>query len=124
MKLSEFEISLLVESYDVNNCRNFYDAEKCKLSKCGWVIEYAHRFPACRMASRLQAWDYAGLLCNLFRDVGPKRYQHCQSSRAQYPLNHFYTWCNMLTGSYHSLVESIPLHFNQDCVEISRPYLR
>ena len=32
MKLAKFEISFSVESYDkktANNCRNFYDAEKC-----------------------------------------------------------------------------------------------
>ena len=70
------------------------------------------------MAARLQTWDYAGLLCNLYQDAGLKRYQdaglkryqHFHTSRAESPLNHSYTWCNMLlTGLHHSSVVSIPL---------------
>ena len=48
---------------------------------CGRGVEYAYRFPACRMkrlkgcpdGSASIAWDYAGLLCNLDRDAGPKQ---------------------------------------------------
>ena len=44
------------------------------------------------------------------RDAGPKRCHNSQTSRAQSPLNPFYTWCNMLlTGLHNSLVVSIPL---------------
>ena len=46
------------------------------------------------------------------RDAGPNP-KHChypQTSRAQSPLNPFYTWCNiLLTGLHHSLIVSIPL---------------
>ena len=46
---------------------------------CAWV--WANRFPACRITrlkeypngSASAAWDYAGLLCNLYQDAGPKR---------------------------------------------------
>ena len=56
------------------------------------------------------AWEYARLLWNLYRDTGPKRCHNSQTSRAQFPLNYFYTWCNMLlTGSHHSPVVRIPL---------------
>ena len=84
-----------------------------------WVgVEYAHRIPACRMR-RLNgcpddiastAWDYVCLLCNHYRDAGPKRCHYSQTSRAQSPLNPLYTWSNMLlTGLHHSPVVSIPL---------------
>ena len=74
--------------------------------------EYGHRCPACRMrrlkgcpdGSASTAWDIAGLLCNLY-SLGhlydPKRCHHSQTSRAQYPLNLFYTWCNMLLTIFH-----------------------
>ena len=76
-------------------------------------VECAHRFPACRMrrlkgfpvGSAFTVWDYAGILCNLYRDAGPKCCHHFQTSRAQSPLNPFYTWCNMfLTRLHHSPV--------------------
>ena len=85
------------------------------------LVKYTHHFPACRMrplkwcpdASASTAWNYAGLLCNLYRDAVPKRCQFChhyKTSRAQSPLNPFYTWCNMLlTGARHSPIVSIPL---------------
>ena len=53
------------------------------------------------------AWDYVNLLCNLYRDVGPKRCHHSQTSRAKSPLNPSYTWGNMLlTELHHSPVVS------------------
>ena len=50
------------------------------LPPCGPWPEYTHRFPACRVkrqkgcpeGSVSTAWDYGGLLCNLYRDAGPK----------------------------------------------------
>ena len=44
---------------------------------CRRGIEYAHRFPAYRMrcpdgSAFTTPWQYAGLLCNLYRDTGPK----------------------------------------------------
>ena len=82
------------------------------------VIYVMCLFPACRMkllkgcldGSTSTAWDYAGLMCNLYRDAGLKRCHHSQTCRAQYPFNPFYTWCNMLlTGLHHSPVVNIPL---------------
>ena len=62
------------------------------------------------MVSQQQRVYSVGLLCNLYRDAGPKRCQHSQTYRAQSPLNLFYTWCNMLlTRLHHSPVVSIPL---------------
>jgi len=55
------------------------------------------------------AWDYVGLLCNLYRDAVPKHWHFSQTSRAQFPVNFFYTWCNfLLTGLHHSPVVNIP----------------
>ena len=55
-------------------------------------------------------------MCNLYslgwkdRDASIKRCHYPQISRAQSPLNPFYTWCNMLlTLFYHSPIVSIPL---------------
>ena len=85
---------------------------------CGRGVECAHRFPVCRLrrlkgcpdGSASTAWDYAGFLCKLHRDAGPKRCHHSQTSRAQSPLNPFYTWCNILLTEFHySPVVSIPL---------------
>ena len=67
-------------------------------------VEYAHSFPACCMrqlkgcrdGSASTAWDYAGLLCNLYLDDGPKHFHHSQTSRAISPLDPFYTGCNLL----------------------------
>ena len=59
---------------------------------------------------RVYTWNYAGHLYNPYRDAGPKLCHHSQTSRAQSPLNPFYTWCNMLlTELPHSPVVSIPL---------------
>ena len=64
------------------------------------------------VVERSPAWDYAILLYILYRDAGPKRCYHSQTSRAQSPLNQFYTWCNMLlTGLHHSPVVSITFKF-------------
>ena len=64
------------------------------------------RLKGCTNGNASTAWDYACVMCNLF----PKRFHHSQTSRAQSPLNHFYTWCNtLLTGLHHSPVVSIPL---------------
>ena len=79
----------------------------------------AHRFPSCRMrwlkgcpvGNASTAWDYAGLLCHLYRDAGANRCHYSQPSRAQFPFQPFYTWYNMLlTGLHQSPVISIPLH--------------
>ena len=86
------------------------------LSPWGRAVEYVHRFPACHMR-RLKgcpdgsaSWDYAGHLCNLHRDVNPKRCHHSQTSRAQSSPKPFYIWCNMLlTDLHYSPVVSIPL---------------
>ena len=61
-------------------------------------VKYAHRFLKCRRrrlkrrrpdGSRSTACDYASLLCILYRDAGPKRCHHSQTSRAQSPLTPF-----------------------------------
>ena len=58
------------------------------------------------------AWDFAGLLCNLYRVASSKRCQHFETSRVESPLNPFYTWCNiLLTGLHHFPIVSIPLLF-------------
>ena len=66
--------------------------------------------------SPFTVWEYGGHLCNLYslgwrdRDAGLKLCHYSLTSRAQSPLNHFYTWRNMLlTGLHHSPVVSIPL---------------
>ena len=83
----------------------------------GW-LEYAHRFPACRVrrlkgcpvGSASTAWDYTCLLCNLYQEAGPKHCHNSQTSRSQSPLNPSYTWCSMLlTGLHQYPVVSIPL---------------
>ena len=80
-------------------------------SPCGRGVAYARRIHACRMrrlkwcpdGSTSTAWGYASLLFNLYRDAGPKLCQCSQYSRAQTPLNPFYTCCNLLlTGLHHS----------------------
>jgi len=88
------------------------------LYPCGRGVEYAHCFPTyhmrllkeCPDGSVSTAWDYTGILCNLYRDAGLKRCHYSQASRAQSALNPFYTWCNMLlTGLHHSPVVSNPI---------------
>ena len=68
---------------------------------------------AAKSVSRCSAstvWDYAGFLCSLYQDAGPKRCQHSLTSRAQSPLNPFHTWSNMwLTGLYHPHLDGITL---------------
>ena len=85
---------------------------------CGRGVVYAHRVSAWCMrrlkgypdGSVSTAWDYASLLCNLYRDTGPKGCKHSQNSLAQSSFNPFYTWYNvLLTGFHHSLVVGIPL---------------
>ena len=57
------------------------------------MFEYAHRFPVCRIrrlkgcpnVSASTAWDYTGLVCNLYRDAGPKCCHDSQTSCAQSP---------------------------------------
>ena len=47
----------------------------------------------------------------LYRNAGPKRCHHSQTSRTQSPLNQFYTWFNLLlTGLHHSFEVRITLH--------------
>ena len=66
---------------------------------CGRAVEYAHRFPACCMrrqkacpdGSASTAWDYAGLLCNLYRNASPKCCHYSQTFRAKSSLNLFHT---------------------------------
>ena len=90
------------------------------ITPCGWRVEYAHRFlmgllrqlKGCPEGSASTAWKYVGLLCNLYRDSGPKRCQYSQTTRTQSPLNPFYTWSNMLlTALHHSTVVSTPLKY-------------
>ena len=65
------------------------------------VIYVMCLFPACRMkllkwcldGSTSTAWDYAGLMCNLYREAGLKRCHHSQTSRVQSTFNPFYTCC-------------------------------
>ena len=86
---------------------------------CGRGIEFAHHIPAWRMRRLKECSDGSAstggytqvtFLCNLYRDAGPKRCHHSQTSRAQSPLNPFYTWCNILLTEFHySPVVSIPL---------------
>ena len=53
----------------------------CYFSPCGRGVKYAYRLPACCMrglkrcpdGSASTACDYAGLLCNLYRDASLKR---------------------------------------------------
>ena len=67
----------------------------------GRGIKYAHRCHAyrtrrlngCPDGSACTAWDYACLLCNFYRDAGLKHCHHTYTSRAQSPLNPFYTCC-------------------------------
>ena len=68
------------------------------------------RLKECPDGSTSTTLNYAGLLGNLYWNASPKRCHNSQTSRAQSPLNNFYTWCNMLlTGLPHSPVVSIPL---------------
>ena len=56
------------------------------------------------------AWEYASLLCNIYRDAGAKCCHHPETSHAQSPLISFYIQYNMLlTGLHHSSIVSIPL---------------
>ena len=101
---------------------------------CGRGVEYAPCFSACRM-KRLKgcpddrtstAWDYAGLLCNLYRNASPKRHYHSQTSRAESLLNSFYTWSKMLpTGLHYSTKISIPHfpHSNSSILPLHLPSL-
>ena len=82
----------------------------------GQAVEYAHCFPAwrirrlkgCSDGSASTAWEYTGLLWNLYQDVYPKRWHHSQTFHAQSPLKPLYTWCNMLlTRLHHYTVVSI-----------------
>ena len=54
--------------------------------------------------------------------TGPKRCDHSQGSRAQFPVNFFYTWCNML---HHSPGVSINflLHSNSSILLFHLPPL-
>ena len=54
------------------------------------------RLEGCPNSSASTAWDYAGLLSNLYRDADPNRRHHFQTSRPQSPLNPCYTRFNML----------------------------
>ena len=96
-------------------------------------VEYAHRFPAWRMRrlksfpddSAFTAWDYAGLLCILYRDAGPKRSHYSQTSRARSPINPFYKWRNMfLTELHHPFVVSIPLFLPSNSFMRAREFIR
>ena len=80
-------------------------------SHCGREVEYGNGFLACHMRRLKGCTDgSASTPRNLYQDAGPKRCQHSQNSRAQSPLNPFYTWCNiLLTELHHSSVVSIPL---------------
>ena len=112
------------KSVDGINSKLYWIFLKCSIttisaSPCGWGVEYVHRFPSCCMrwlkgfpdGSASTASDYVGLLCNLYRDAGPKWFHHSQTSCAHSSLNpSFYTWCNMLlTGLHNSTVISISL---------------
>ena len=104
----------------------------------GGGVEYAHRFPACRMrrlkgcpdGSTSMTWDIPASWTD--RDVGlvlgekppekprppvtdgPNRCQYSQTSRTESPLNTFYTWYNVvLTGLHRSPVVSIPFYSPQ-----------
>ena len=107
---------------------------------CRWEVEYVHRFSVycmrqlkgCPDGSASTAWDYAGLIWNLYslgwrnRDAGPKRCHYSQNSRAQSPLNPFYRWCNMLlTVLYHFPVVSIShlLYWNSSILPLHLPPL-
>ena len=71
------------------------------------AVEFAHCFPACLMSRLKECPD--GRCPDLFRDSGPKRCHHSQTSRTQSPLNPLYIWCNMmLTGLHHSSQPAFP----------------
>ena len=58
--------------------------------------------------SASKAWNYAGLLYNLYRDVGPKHCHPSHTSSAQSLYSIHFTQCNMLlTGLHHFPVVSI-----------------
>ena len=57
------------------------------------------RLKGCPNGSASTAWDYAGLLFNLYRDAGPKCSHQSLTSHAQPQLNPFYTWYNILVTS-------------------------
>ena len=120
----------LWDSYTSDCCYFFRPVWLSLYTPCGRGAEYAQRYPACRMrwlngcpdGSASTVSDYAGLLYNFYslgwrnRDVGPKCCHYSQTSRAQSPLNPFYTWYNhhvatnmLLTGLHQSPVVSIPL---------------
>ena len=95
-----------------------------------WVFMWpSHRFPACHMrwlkgcpdGSASTARDYAGLLCNLYQDAGPKRYQHSQTSRVQSTLNRFYIWCNIFPFLLVSILLYLPS--NSSILSLNHPLL-
>ena len=56
------------------------DGEEFKKMPCRM-----RRLKGCLDGSASTAWDYAGLLCNLYRDAGPI---HCHHSQTSQPLTH------------------------------------
>ena len=74
------------------------------------MLPRIHRMNA--YSTAFTAWDYAGLLCILYQDAGPKRCQHPQTSRVQSSLNPFYRRCNMLLSGLHHSPVGYPNHLN------------
>ena len=84
-----------------------------------WVeVEYVNRIPACRMRRLKACPDGSASISVGLRqhpvyplpECQPKTLPIFSNLSCQIPLNHFYTWYNMLlTGLHHSPVVSIPL---------------
>ena len=66
------------------------------------------RLKGCLDGSTSTAWNYAGLMFNLYRDAGLKHCHHYQTSLAHSPFNPFHTWCNMLLGCTIPPLSAIP----------------
>ena len=84
---------------------------------CWQGVEYDHLFPSCRLwrlkdcpnGSASTAWDYAGLLCSIYWEAGPKRCDHSQnlscpipSQPLLYMVQHVTDWVASFPRSQHS----------------------
>ena len=90
---------LTFENVHCNIAHSFQGIRACKCygqtDRKHYTITHFDRLPPVRwqkcvpMAARLQRQTTpAGILWNLYRDVGPKHCHHSQTSRAQSPLDH------------------------------------
>ena len=100
-------------------CHFLYYAVTFSTSPCGQGLEYAYRFPACRMrrlkvcpdGSAFTAWDYALLLCYLYSIGWRDRYSQ-------------YSWALPLFSSLSCPIPTQPLlHIVQHVAVVSIPLL-